>query len=255
MELKDTVALVTGGASGLGLATARRLVAGGARVVITDLPTAPGEAAARELGGGTRFAPADVTDSEALGAAVAAAEGIGPLRILVHCAGRGSAGRVVERDGRPMPLEKFEAIIRVNLIGTFNALRLAAAAMAKGEPADGDGRGVCILTASVAGYEGQIGQTPYAASKAGVIGLTICAARDLASRGIRVCTIAPGIFDTPLLGGLPENVRGALHASVPHPARLGLPDEYARLALSIIANPYLNGETIRLDGALRMGPR
>lgn len=255
MELQDSIALVTGGASGLGRATARRLIAGGARVVITDLPNSAGAAAAEELGHGTRFVPADVTDEATLGAAVAAAEAQGPLRILVHCAGRGSSGRVVERDGAPMPLARFEAIIRVNLIGTFNALRLAAAAMAKTEPAPGEGRGVCILTASIAGYEGQIGQTPYAASKAGVIGLTLCAARDLASRGIRVCTIAPGIFDTPLLGGLPETVRQALHASVPHPQRLGEPDEFALLAMQIIANPYLNGATIRLDGALRMGPR
>lgn len=255
MDLKDSVALVTGGASGLGLASARRLVAGGARVVITDLPASKGEAAAAELGGGTVFVPADVTDGDQLGAAVAAAEARGPLRILVHCAGRGGSARIVDRDGKPMPLEKFQQIIQVNLIGSFNALRLAAASMAKNDPAEGDGRGVCIMTASIAGYEGQIGQSPYATSKAGVIGLTIVAARDLASRGIRVCTIAPGIFDTPLLGGLPENVRQALHASVPAPARLGVPDEYAQLALSIIANPYLNGETIRLDGALRMGPK
>lgn len=255
MDVRNAVALVTGGASGLGLASARALVGAGARVVITDLPGPRGEAAARDLGQATRFVPADVTDGASLGAAVAAAEALGPLRILVHCAGRGSSGRVVERDGSPMPLEAFEAVIRVNLIGSFNALRLAAAAMAKAEPLEGDGRGVCILTASIAGYEGQIGQTPYATSKAGVIGLTICAARDLASRGIRVCTIAPGIFDTPLLGGLPEPVRQALHASVPHPPRLGQPAEFAQLALSIIGNPYLNGETIRLDGALRMGPR
>jgi NAD(P)-dependent dehydrogenase (short-subunit alcohol dehydrogenase family) len=255
MQVEHSVALVTGGASGLGLATARLLVAGGARVVITDLPTAQGAAIATQLGGGTLFVPADVTDPETLGQAVSAAEALGPLRILVHCAGRGSSGRVVERDGTPMPLERFEAVIRVNLIGTFNALRLAAAAMARAEPTEQDGRGVCILTASIAGYEGQIGQTPYAASKAGVIGLTLCAARDLATRGIRVCTIAPGIFDTPLLAGLPENVRQALHAGVPAPQRLGQPEEFAELALHIIANRYLNGETIRLDGALRMAPR
>jgi NAD(P)-dependent dehydrogenase (short-subunit alcohol dehydrogenase family) len=253
MEVKDQVALVTGGASGLGLASARRLVAAGARVVLCDLPGPRGEAAAKELG--AVFAPADVTDPATMEAAVATAEALGPLRILVHCAGRGALGRVVDRDGKPMPLEAFEAVIRVNLIGTFNALRLAAAAMSRAETLDGRERGVCVLTASVAGYEGQIGQTPYASSKAGVIGLTLCAARDLASRGIRVCTIAPGIFDTPLLGGLPENVREALNASVPHPARLGEPDEFGLLALRIIENPYLNGETIRLDGALRMGPR
>ncbi len=255
MNLKDNVVLVTGGASGLGFASARRLRAGGATVVITDLPSSSGAAAAAELGGGTVFVPADVTDPDQLGAAIAAAEAQGPLRILVHCAGRGGFGRIIDRDGKPMPLDQFQRIIQVNLIGTFNALRLAAASMAKNDAVAGDGRGVCIMTASIAGYEGQIGQAPYATSKAGVIGLTIVAARDLASRGIRVCTIAPGIFDTPLLGGLPENVRQALHASVPAPARLGMPDEYAELAVSIIGNPYLNGETIRLDGALRMGPK
>lgn len=254
MDVKDKVALVTGGASGLGLATAKRLIAAGAKVVISDLPSSAGAARAPEIGA-AGFAPADVTDGPSLEAAVAAAEAVGPLRILVHCAGRGSAGRVVDKDGAPMPLEKFAAIINVNLIGSFNALRLAAAAMAKHDPVEGDGRGVCILTASIAGYEGQIGQTPYASSKAGVIGLTICAARDLSSRGIRVCTIAPGIFDTPLLGGLPTHVREALNAGVPHPARLGQPEEYGLLAQQIIENPYLNGETIRLDGALRMGPR
>lgn len=254
MDVRDQAAIVTGGASGLGLATARRLVAAGARVVITDLPGSRGEAVAKELGGAARFVPADVADPVGMEQAVAAAESLGPLRVLVHCAGRGGSSRVVDREGRPMPLEHFEAIIRVNLIGTFNALRLAAAAMAKAEPL-GEERGVCILTASIAGYEGQIGQTPYASSKAGVIGLTLCAARDLASRHIRVCTIAPGIFDTPLLGRLPENVRASLNASVPNPQRLGVPDEYAMLAMQIIENPYLNGETIRLDGALRMPPK
>ncbi len=252
MEVQDQVALVTGGASGLGLATARRLREAGARVVISDLPGPRGEAAAQAIG--ATFAPADVTDPAAMEAAVAAAQSLGPLRILVHCAGRGALGRVVDRDGAPMPLEAFEAVIRVNLVGTFNALRLAAAAMAKADPI-GEERGVCVLTASIAGHEGQIGQTPYAASKAGVIGLTLCAARDLASRGIRVCTIAPGIFDTPLLGGLPETVRAALNASVPNPQRLGQPEEFGALALHIVQNPYLNGETIRLDGALRMAPR
>jgi NAD(P)-dependent dehydrogenase (short-subunit alcohol dehydrogenase family) len=254
MDVKDAAALVTGGASGLGLATARRLAARGARVVLCDLPSSAGEAMARELGGPARFAPADVTDPAGMEAAVAAAEALGPLRVLMHCAGRGGSARVVDRDGAPMPLEAFESIIRTNLIGTFNALRLAAAAMARTEPV-GEERGVCVLTASIAGYEGQIGQTPYASSKAGVIGLTLCAARDLAGRQVRVCTIAPGIFDTPLLGGLPEKVRGALNASVPHPARLGVPEEYALLAMQIVENPYLNGETIRLDGALRMAPR
>lgn len=222
--------------------------------MLADLPASNGEAVARELGHGTTFVPADVTDEAMMQGVVAAAEARGPLRMLVHCAGRGGSGRLVDRDGTPMALRHFEEIIRVNLIGSFNALRLAAAAMAKTEPVDGE-RGVCILTASIAGYEGQIGQVPYATSKAGVIGLTLVAARDLAGRHIRVCTIAPGIFDTPLLGGLPEPVRQALHASVPNPARLGEGDEYAQLALQIIANRYLNGETIRLDGALRMPPR
>nr|WP_294553449.1 SDR family NAD(P)-dependent oxidoreductase [uncultured Rhodopila sp.] len=254
MQLDNAVAIVTGGASGLGLASAKRLIAGGARVLIVDLERSGGAAVAAELGQGTQFAPADVTDEAAMGAAVAQAEAIGPVRILVHCAGKGGARRVVEKDGSPMPLAHFADIINVNLIGTFNVLRLAAAAMAKTEPVNGE-RGVCVLTASVAGYEGQVGQAPYAASKAGVIGLTICAARDLASRNIRVCTIAPGIMDTPMLGRLADNIRASLAASVPNPARLGEPDEYALLARQIIENPYLNGETIRLDGALRMGFR
>ena len=254
MEVRDTTALVTGGASGLGLATARRLVAAGARVVLADLPGSDGAAVAQTLGHGAVFVPADVTDEATMQAAIAAAEALGPLRVLVHCAGRDGSRRLVDRDGAPMPLGLFEDIIRVNLVGSFNALRLAAAAMAKHDPVEGE-RGVCILTASIAGYEGQIGQIPYATSKAGVIGLTLVAARDLANRNIRVCTIAPGIFDTPLLGRLPEPVRQGLHASVPNPARMGLGDEYAQLALQIIANPYLNGETIRLDGALRMPPR
>ena len=254
MELNNAVAIVTGGASGLGLASAKRLIAGGARVLIVDLERSNGGSVAAELGHGTQFAAADVTDEVTLGAAVAQAETMGPVRILVHCAGKGGAKRVVEKDGSPMPLGHFADIINVNLIGSFNALRLAAAAMAKTEPVNGE-RGVCILTASVAGYEGQVGQAPYAASKAGVIGLTICAARDLASRNIRVCTIAPGIMDTPMLGRLADNIRLSLAASVPNPARLGEADEYGLLATQIIANPYLNGETIRLDGALRMGFR
>ena len=254
MELNNAVAIVTGGASGLGLASAKRLIAGGARVLIVDLERSNGGSVAAELGHGTQFAAADVTDEATLGAAVAQAETMGPVRILVHCAGKGGAKRVVEKDGSPMPLGHFADIINVNLIGSFNALRLAAAAMAKTEPVNGE-RGVCILTASVAGYAGQVGQAPYAASTAGVIGLTICAARDLASRNIRVCTIAPGIMDTPMLGRLADNIRLSLAASVPNPARLGEADEYGLLATQIIANPYLNGETIRLDGALRMGFR
>ena len=245
---------MTGGASGLGLASARRLVEAGAQVVIVDLPTSGGAAVARELGPSARFAAADVTDAGQLDAACATAAERAPLRALVHCAGRGGAVRVVERDGSPGSLEKYANIVTVNLIGTFNALRLAAARMARNEPVGGD-RGVCILTASVAAWEGQIGQIPYAASKAGIVGMTIVAARDLASKQIRVCTIAPGTFDTPLLAQLSEEVRASLAKSVPHPSRLGAPDEYAALALHVIENPMLNGETIRLDGAIRMAPR
>ena len=245
---------MTGGASGLGLASARRLVEAGAQVVIVDLPTSGGAAVARELGPSARFAAADVTDAGQLDAACATAAERAPLRALVHCAGRGGAVRVVERDGSPGSLEKYADIVTVNLIGTFNALRLAAARMARNEPVGGD-RGVCILTASVAAWEGQIGQIPYAASKAGIVGMTIVAARDLASKQIRVCTIAPGTFDTPLLAQLSEEVRASLAKSVPHPSRLGAPDEYAALAFHVIENPMLNGETIRLDGAIRMAPR
>jgi len=249
MDVRDQGALVTGGASGLGLASARALAAAGARIVIADLEASDGAARAAELG--ATFVPADVTDEAAMQRAVDAA---GPLRVLIHCAGRGGSARVVDRDGNPMPLEKFAEIIRVNLVGSFNALRLAAAAMARTDPL-GEERGVVVMTASIAGYEGQIGQTPYASSKAGVIGLTLCAARDLASRGIRVCTIAPGIFDTPLLGRVREDVRAGLAAGVPNPPRLGVPEEFARLAMAIVENPYLNGETIRIDGALRMAVR
>jgi NAD(P)-dependent dehydrogenase (short-subunit alcohol dehydrogenase family) len=252
MDVKDAVAIVTGGASGLGLATARRLAAAGAKVLVADLESSNGAAVARELGG--RFAVADVADEASMQAAVAAAEAMGPVRVLIHCAGRGGALRILEKDGMPGALAHFEAIVRVNLTGTFNALRLAAAAMAKTEPVGGE-RGVAVLTASVAGIEGQIGQIPYAASKAGVIGMTICAARDLASRNIRVCTIAPGIFDTPMLQRLADPIKQSLAQSVPNPHRLGAPDEYAKLAMHIIENGYLNGETIRLDGAIRMAPR
>ncbi len=254
MQLNGASALVTGGASGLGLATARRLLNEGAEVVIVDLPTSAGAEVAAGLGERAHFAAADVTDTAALTAAVERASGLAPLRALVHCAGRGGPVRVVGRDGRPGSLETYETVIRVNLIGTFNALRLSAAAMAANEPVHGE-RGVCVLTASVAAYEGQIGQIPYASAKAGVVGMTIVAARDLASRQIRVTTIAPGVFDTPILGRIPGDVRAGLAAAIPHPSRLGLPGEYAELAAHVIANPMLNGETIRLDGALRMAPR
>jgi len=253
MDVRNAVAIVTGGASGLGLASARKLAEAGARVVIVDMTSSPGAAVAAELGGA--FAVADVTDEVSMKAAVAMAEAMGPVRVLVHCAGRGGALRILEKDGSPGSLAQYEAIIKVNLTGSFNALRLAAAAMARTEPLDSGERGVVVLTASIAGQEGQIGQIPYASSKAGVIGMTIVAARDLASKLIRVCTIAPGIMDTPMLARLPDNIKQSLGASVPNPARLGMPEEYAALALHIVQNAYLNGETIRIDGALRMAPR
>jgi NAD(P)-dependent dehydrogenase (short-subunit alcohol dehydrogenase family) len=255
MDIKEISAVVTGGASGLGLATVRRLLDGGAaNVVIADLPSSNGEAVAKELGDRVRFRPADVRDPEAMDAVFDAAEEPGPLRVLVHCAGRGGAVRLVNKDGTPGSLELYSEVVGINLIGTFNVLRLASARMARNEPLDGD-RGVCVLTASVAAFEGQIGQIPYASAKAGIHGMTIVAARDLAGKNIRVCTIAPGTFDTPLLARLSDDVRGSLAKTVPHPSRLGDPDEYAKLALAVIDNGMLNGETIRLDGAIRMAPR
>jgi NAD(P)-dependent dehydrogenase (short-subunit alcohol dehydrogenase family) len=255
MNMEGAVAVVTGGASGLGLATVQALLEQGARVTIADLPTSNGAQVAAGLGADVRFVPADVTNTEQMQAVFDAAEQLGTLRALVHCAGRGGAVRLVEKDGSPGSLENYEAVVRTNLVGTFNALRLAAARMARNTPTEDGDRGACVLTASVAAYEGQIGQIPYAASKAGVVGMTIVAARDLATKYIRVCTIAPGLFDTPLLARLPEPVRQSLGQSVPHPARLGQPQEFARLALHILSNPMLNGETIRLDGAIRMAPR
>ena len=255
MDTQGISALVTGGASGLGLATVKRLLRGGARVVIVDLPSSPGQAMARELGDAVRFAPADVTDAVQMEVACNVAEALGPLRVLVHCAGRGGPVRLIDKEGKPGSLEIYESIIRINLVGTFNTLRLAATRMARNELTDDGERGVCVLTASVAAYEGQIGQIGYASSKAGVVGMTIVAARDLAARAIRVCTIAPGIFDTPMLARVPEPARIGLAAAVPHPSRLGTADEYAQLAMHIVSNPMLNGETIRLDGALRMAPR
>ncbi|HET8587031.1 MAG TPA: SDR family NAD(P)-dependent oxidoreductase [Candidatus Limnocylindria bacterium] len=252
MKLRGTTALVSGGASGLGRATSERLSQAGARVTILDLPASDGEGIARKIGG--QFVAADVTDEAQVAAAVERAAETGPLRILVHTAGRSGPGRVVERDGSPAPLDHFAAVVGVNLIGTFNVLRLAAAAMASTEPIDGE-RGVCILTASIAGYEGQIGQVPYASSKAGVIGMTLVAARDLARRQVRVCTIAPGIFETPMLHRHSAEARAKFGEGVPHPQRLGDVDEYAALAEHIIENSMLNGETIRLDGALRMPPK
>jgi NAD(P)-dependent dehydrogenase (short-subunit alcohol dehydrogenase family) len=254
MNIDGASAVVTGGASGLGLATVKRLLDHGAYVVIADLPTSAGESVAAELGDRAQFVPADVRSAEDIGAALDRAEEGGPVRAVVHCAGRGGPVRVVDKNGEPGSLELYTEIVTTNLIGSFNVLRLAAARMARNEPLDGD-RGVIILTASVAAFEGQIGQIPYASSKAGVVGMTIVAARDLAGKQIRVNTIAPGTFDTPLLARVTEQVRGSLAASVPHPSRLGDPDEFARLALAIIDNGMLNGETIRLDGAIRMPPR
>jgi NAD(P)-dependent dehydrogenase (short-subunit alcohol dehydrogenase family) len=249
MRIEGAGALVAGGASGLGAATARRLAAAGARVTIADLNAEKGEALAAELGAG--FAACDVTDADQVEAAVRAA---GELRISVCCAGVGWAEKTAGRRG-PHSFEPFQTVITVNLIGTFNVLRLAAAAMLGNEP-DGEGeRGVCINTASIAAYDGQIGQLAYSASKGGIVGMTLPAARDLAQAGIRVVTIAPGLFDTPLLAGLPEEARAALGEQVPHPHRLGRPDEYGELAAHIVENPMLNGEVIRLDGALRMPPR
>ncbi|MEQ9394350.1 SDR family NAD(P)-dependent oxidoreductase [Haliea sp.] len=255
MDISGEIAMVTGGASGLGLATVKRLVSMGARVLMVDLPASNGEKVAAAIGDQVRFIAADVTSEEQMSEAVDTARSMGSgLRATVHCAGRGHTMRVLDRQGNPGSLDAYSGVIQTNLIGSFNVLRLSAAAMAKNELHNGD-RGVIILTASVAAYEGQIGQIPYASSKAGVVGMTIVAARDLGSRAIRVCTIAPGIFDTPLLATVSEEVRASLGASVPHPARLGHPEEYALMATQIIENPMLNGETIRLDGALRMGSR
>ncbi|MCZ4551060.1 SDR family NAD(P)-dependent oxidoreductase [Gordonia rubripertincta] len=255
MRIVDVGAVVTGGASGLGLSTVRRLLdEGAASVTIADLESSAGAEVAEQLGDRVQFVAADVRDSDALARVFDAAEERNPVRVLVHCAGRGGPVRLVARDGSPGSLDTFSEIVQINLIGTFNVLRLAAARMANNEPLDGD-RGVCVLTASVAAFEGQIGQIPYASSKAGIVGMTIVAARDLASRQIRVCTIAPGTFDTPLLARLSEEVRSSLAATVPHPSRLGQADEYAQLATAIIGNGMLNGETIRLDGAIRMAPR
>lgn len=251
MQTTGTSAVVTGGASGLGLATAKRLVAGGAQVVLLDLPSSNGEAVAKELG--ATFVPGDVTSETDVTAAVTAAVTLAPLRVTVNCAGIGSAVRTVGKEG-PFPLDAFNRVIQVNLIGTFNVLRLAAAEMANNDEVDGE-RGVIVNTASVAAFDGQIGQAAYSASKAAVAGMTLPVARDLASLKIRVATIAPGLFRTPLLGSLPQAAQDSLGAQVPHPARLGDPDEYAALAEHIVANPMLNGETIRLDGAIRMAPR
>ncbi|MBA3808775.1 MAG: SDR family NAD(P)-dependent oxidoreductase [Solirubrobacterales bacterium] len=253
MRIEGSQAIVIGGASGLGEATVRRLHAGGARVTIADVNAEKGKALAEELGLG--FVSCDVREEAQVQDAVArAADGEGGLRIAVCCAGTGWAQKVAGSKG-PHPLMPFETIIQINLIGTFNALRYAATAMISTEPLEDGERGVCINTASIAAFDGQVGQIAYAASKGGVVGMTLPAARDLAQYGIRVNTIAPGLFDTPLLAALPEDARLKLGAGVPYPPRLGSPSEYAQLACQIVENRMLNGETIRLDGALRMPPR
>ena len=254
-RMKDIVALVTGGASGLGNAVVRRVVGDGGKAVIVDRDAERGAATAKELGNAVRFVETDVTDPEQVAAAVDAASALGRLNVAVSCAGVGWAARTVNREGVPHDLELFRTVIAVNLVGTFNVLRLAASAMMKNEPDAGGQRGLIVNTASVAAYDGQIGQVAYSASKGGVVAMTLPAARDLSRAGIRVMTIAPGTFDTPMLASLPEEARTALAAAIPNPSRLGDPAEYAALVAAIVENDYLNGEVIRLDGALRMAPK
>lgn len=253
MKLENLTAIVTGGASGLGAETARQLAASGAKVALLDLNMELAQSVAKEIGGIP--IQCDVSDASSAEKAVAQAkESFGTARILVNCAGIGVPGRIVSRHG-PMPLEAFAKVININLIGSFNLMRLAAAEMMQADPLEDGERGVIISTASVAAYEGQIGQAAYASSKGGIVSLTLPAAREFARFGIRVNTIAPGLFHTPLLANLPEDVQQSLAASIPFPQRLGLPDEFAKLALHIVENRFLNGEVIRLDGALRMAPR
>jgi NAD(P)-dependent dehydrogenase (short-subunit alcohol dehydrogenase family) len=253
MQLKDIAAIVTGGASGLGAATARALAAKGAKVAVCDLNTKLAESVAAEIKGVA--ITCDVADSASAEAAIAdAAKAHGPARVLVNCAGIGVAKRVIGRDG-PMPLADFDRVIRINLIGSFNMLRLATAPMSKLEPLANGERGAVINTASVAAYDGQIGQAAYSASKGGIVGMTLPIARELAQFGIRVLTIAPGLFLTPLLAGLPQEAQDSLAAAIPFPHRLGQPEEFASLALHMIDNPYLNGEVVRLDASLRMAPK
>lgn len=254
MDIERTNAIVTGGASGLGAATTRALSKRGASVTIVDLDAVEGTALASELPGAT-FAQADVTDPHAIAGIVEAAASGAPLRVVVNCAGIAIGARTVDRKGAPADLDAFERVVRINLIGTYNVARCAAAAMSQNDPLDHGERGVIINTASIAAYEGQVGQTAYAASKGGVVALTLPMARDLASLGIRVNTIAPGVVDTKLLAGLDEEMRVALAAGVPFPQRLGVPDDFAHLVTAIVDNGYINGETIRMDGALRMPPK
>ena len=253
MQIEGCSALVTGGASGLGHATAQALTAAGASVVILDLPSSEGEKAAVALGPTARFVAGDVTDEQQVQAAIDEASGLAPLRIVVNCAGIATPGKVIGRDG-VLALGQFERVIRVNLIGTFNVIRLAAAAMVKTEP-EGEERGVIVNTASVAAFDGQIGQPAYSASKGGVAAMTLPIARELARDLVRVMTIAPGIFETPMMAALPQAAQDSLAAQVPHPSRLGRPAEYAALVRHIVENPMLNGEVIRLDGAIRMQPK
>ncbi|MGZ5385064.1 MAG: SDR family NAD(P)-dependent oxidoreductase [Acidimicrobiia bacterium] len=253
MDTRGISAIVTGGASGLGAATSRKLAIEGARVVIADLQAAAGQEVADEIGG--KYVQTDVTDTEQVQAAVVLAGELGDLRVLVNCAGIGLPSRTLNREGEPMDLAFFSKILEINLIGTFNAIRLAAAAMARTEPLGSGQRGVIVNTASVAAFDGQIGQAAYAASKGGIVGMTLPVARDLAVLGIRVNTIAPGIIDTPLLAGLPEPARESLATQVLFPHRLGRPDEYAELAYHLIRNDYINAETIRMDGGIRMQPK
>ncbi|KQS58071.1 3-hydroxy-2-methylbutyryl-CoA dehydrogenase [Geodermatophilus sp. Leaf369] len=256
MKNLDVAAVVTGGASGLGEATTRALTAEGVAVTIMDLQEDRGQALAAELGGHTTFVRTDVTDEASVQAAIADATGKDrPLRIAVNCAGIAWAQRTVGRDGTAHPLDVFSKTVMVNLVGTFNVLRLAAAAMATTEPDEDGERGVIVNTASIAAYDGQIGQIAYAASKGGVVGMTLPAARDLSGVGIRVCTIAPGLVDTPMVAGLSEEARASLSAGIPFPKRLARPSDYAELALDVVRHGYLNGEVIRMDGALRMAPR
>lgn len=253
MDVSGASAIVTGGASGLGEATVRRLLAAGTRVVIVDLPSSRGAQLAAELGQHAEFVPADVRNADEVLAAVAAAEKLGPLRVVANCAGVGDPARTVGRDG-PVALERFQHVIDINLVGTFNVIRLAAASMIRNEPVDGE-RGVVLCTASVAAFDGQIGQASYAASKGGLAAMTLPLAREFAGQLVRVVTIAPGMFDTPILLGLSDEARASIAAQVPHPTRLGRPDEYADLVMHMVSNPMLNGEVVRLDGAIRMAPR
>jgi len=255
MNVKDSVVIVTGGASGLGEATARRFVGHGAKAVIADLNEDRGTQLAAELGDGAVFSRCDVTDPAQIEAAIDKAKGLGTLRIAVSCAGVGWAARTVDRSGKPHDLDLYKKVIGVNQIGTFNTLRMSAAAMMQNEPTDQGERGVIINTASVAAFDGQIGQIAYAASKAAVAGMTLPAARDLSKAAIRVVTIAPGVFDTPMMSILPDEAKAHLSSQVVFPKTLGDPDWYAQLAEAVAENPYLNGETIRLDGALRMPPK